>query len=275
MAHSRRRRWLLAAGALMLGCVASWFVFRIEADGKVFEHVERWVQFARESMLPPEEQDAAEVERLYSTRLIRFKVGKHIYEIPSNYFGPKEGDYRMRSKLFEAEGGFGFSLFLPNFGGYTKENWRNPFDPRRIDVIEVKSVDREQVVRERDASRGRRFAGPYDDAKSQFVKNIKGFLEDTPAFRRFGLEGYYVRYRKTYELTWTGRRTNGDFVYFSCSPTPEEIEQAHIPVPQCRTQYYSEEDELRIFYTFHREHLAEWRAIDDAIWAKIHKWRGS
>lgn len=256
----------------MLGCAVSWLIFRIQAGGRVFEHVERWVQYARESMLPPEEQDAAEVERLYSTRLIRFKFGKHIYDIPANYFGPK--DYRDWPKNPGAQQDIGFTLFLPKFEGFTKDNWRNPFDPRRIDAVQVKSVDKEQAIREENATRMRGFGtGPYGDMKSQFAENVKFLLEDTPAFRRFGLEGYYIRYRKTYELIWTGRRTNGDFVYFSCSPTPEEIEAAHVPVPLCQTQYYSKEDEIDIVYRFHRDRLADWRAIDDAIWAKIHKWR--
>jgi hypothetical protein len=42
--------------------------------------------------------------------------------------------------------------------------------------------------------------------------------------------------------------------------------------PSCQAQYYSAAEDLHIVYRYSQHHLPQWREIDDAIWAKLHKW---
>src|SRR4051812_40360051 len=105
---SRRRRALIAAGSsLVAAALGPWrianatsedtFVGRIRRSwdslwyrprkGPLTEAEIREIDEARWRRLV--EREARQVASLYSTRPIRFTFGKHTYEVPANYFGPK------------------------------------------------------------------------------------------------------------------------------------------------------------------------------------------
>src|SRR5439155_110639 len=78
------------------------------------------------------EQETRAVDLQYSTKPIRVILGVREYMIPANYFGSKGRDTR---DVFDAgKTGYGFRLFLPDYGGYTNENWRDKFDRRLIEI---------------------------------------------------------------------------------------------------------------------------------------------
>jgi len=215
-----------------------------------------------------QEEDAREVDRLYSTRLVPFRVGKHCYAVPANYFGPKD----FRDEPQRPWEYFGFLLFLPDFGGYTKENWLDPFDRRRIDIVEVKTVDKVAIGNFTDGSRR-----PLDlnrfDPRVQFER-IKP-LQEEASIQLYGLTVYRNKGGgNTPGAVWTGYRSNGEFFWFRTSLAPGESKRnGWPPNPLCDVRYYSEKEDLSISYHYSMDHLAMWREIDDAIWSKINGWR--
>jgi hypothetical protein len=230
-----------------------------------------WGQEARdrEMMRLAEEQDAKEVERLYSTRPIRFTFARHTYVVPANYFGPK--DYRDEGSNTDSKG-FGFYLFLPDYGGYTKHNWRDPFDRRKISVVSIEAVEKIAIGTFTDGTR-RPLSPDRFDPRVRF-KNTRSLYEDV-GVEHYGLIAYP---RKgggaTPGAIWTGTRSNGEFFYFQSSLAPGQPKQAGWPPnPLCDVRYYSEKEDLSIVYSYSQDHIAKWQEIDDAIWSKIRGWR--
>jgi hypothetical protein len=216
------------------------------------------------------EEEAKSVELLYSTKPKRVFLGKREYRIPANYFGPKQRD--ESDTLRVGDSGFGFFLFLPDFGGYTKENWRNQFDSRLIYVVQVREADKSRMIRQRDGTYRAIHPSAYGDAVAAF-ENRRPRLEQLPSFKLHGLEGYQYKGRSTQQIIWTGTRSSGEFFFLECSAVPGETERPGAVFPLCQTRYYSDKEDLRIAYRYPREHLAKWREIDDAIWAKLRSWQ--
>jgi len=222
----------------------------------------------REMMQRAQEQDAREVEEFYSTRPIGFRLGKHEYEIPHNYFSAKDYGGPQTSKVVEH---FGFFLFLPDYGGYTKENWRDYFDRRRIYVVEVRTIEKIAMGTFTDGSRR-----PLDpnrfDPRVRFERT-KSSLE-AASTHLHGLTVYRYRGGNRPGAVWTGNRSNGEFFWFRTSLAPGEFKRHGYPeYPSCDVRYYSEKEDLSIVYRYSQDHIAKWREIDDAIWHKIHQWR--
>jgi hypothetical protein len=161
-------------------------------------------------------------------------------------------------------------MFLPDFSGYTKDNWQDKFDRRLIQVIRVNMVDKRQVV-----VKGGKVEpispAAYGEPKAQF-ENTRPLLEATPSVSAYGLQGYRPR-GSTSHVTWTGTRPNGEFFFFRSTLAPGDAPKAGIPNPLCDVRYYSEIEDLFIVYRYSNDNLPIWREIDDAVWTKLHAWR--
>ena len=217
-----------------------------------------------------EEQEAKQVELLYSTKPKRVILGNREFRIPANHFGPKQRD---EPDVYDAnERGFGFFLFLPDYGGYTKENWRDKFDRRLIEVLQVSAVDKNAMVPMTDGTRHRIRPAGYGEPRARF-NNRRPSLEDEPTYKLYGLEGYRPKNaRSDSSITWVGKRSNGEFFFFD-STLPPDMSPLPGRYATCQARYYSEQEDLRIVYRYFQEHIAKWREIDDAIWGKMHDWR--
>jgi hypothetical protein len=231
----------------------------LERSEMSMPELERKGQRRREQVKEAEEEDRREVEELYSTRPKRVFMAGREYVIPANYFGPKE---RYEPDVFRAseERGFGFFLFLPYYGGYTKENWRDPLDPRLIKVVEVRPNNKD---------------GSKDGGENLRVfNNLRFFREKEAAFHLYGLD-VYRRKGKTRGAVWAGKRPNGEFFFFETSLAPDEtvLPGAYPSNPHCDVRYHSSKEGLYIAYRYAQRHIAIWREIDNAMWAKLHEWR--
>jgi hypothetical protein len=218
----------------------------------------------------PMEAEQRQVEALYSTKPRSVILDDREYVIPANYFGPKQLD---ESDVVLAQNhGFGFALFLPDYGGYTTDNWQDPFDRRRIDVVRVAEVNRNELIRQRDGTYRQIKPSAYGDSSARFA-NRRSRLEESPSLHMYGLEGYR-RKGPSPETVWTGSRADGEFFFLECSVPPVELGLSRMGVvnPSCQTQYYSVADNLSIVYRYSQYNLPKWREIDDAIWDKLRIW---
>lgn len=167
------------------------------------------------------EEDAREVERLYSTKPIRVVLGPREYVIPVNHFTEKGAD---RPETFVAQGWFGFVLFLPAYGGFTKENWQKGwFHPNRIDVLDVRNVDKTALVPHIDGGMRKIEPASFGEPKAQF-ETARLLFEETPSINAYGLEGYRRKNRQPGVL-WVGHRWNGEF--FFSGPPPHQASPCH------------------------------------------------
>ena len=227
------------------------------------------IKQARENLKRAEEQEAKDVERQYSTKPITVSLGDRVYRMPANYFDAKGRD---KPNTFTAmENGFGFALFLPEYGGYTKENWRKGwFDPGLVQVLSVRTVNKNQVVELTDGTRQQILPEMYGDPRARFNNRLRR-LEQTPAFKLNGLEGYRWKSGGA-GVTWTGARSNGEFFFLVSTLAPVKSRSV-VAMRPVKREYYSEQEGLRIAYRYFQDHIAKWREIDDAIWAKLRQWR--
>ena len=97
---------------------------------------------ARERMRHARGEETKDVERLYSTKTVRVRMGGREYAIPVNYLTPKGKTYEDTLDYRYLP----FFLFLPEYEGFTKENWQDPFDRRRIEVVDLSPVDKNVMV---------------------------------------------------------------------------------------------------------------------------------
>jgi hypothetical protein len=212
-----------------------------------------------------------QVERLYSTRPVRFTLGRHNYVIPANYFGPKYFEDRPMKAKVE---GFGFFLFRPDYGGYTKENWRDQFDRRKITIVRLEGIEKNVMGVYSDGSR-RPLPTDRFDPRVRFG-HMKSALQDA-SFDLHDLTVY--RFKNDENLpgaVWAGHRPNGEFFWFRSSLAPGQPKRNGFPPnPLCDVRYYSAKEDLSIVYRYSQDHVAEWREIDSAIWAKVHQWRAT
>lgn len=214
------------------------------------------------------EAEQRQVERFYSTKPRKVILDDRKYLIPANYFGPKQLD--DSDAVLVPDDGFGFSLFLPDYGGCTTRNWQNPFDHRRIEIVRVATVNRNEMIPQRDGTYRLIAPSAYGDPSARFA-NRRSRLEDSPSLHVYGLEGYRRR-GPSPETVWTAKRQNGEFFFLECSVPPVELGHSRVVNPTCEAQYYSASEDLDIVYRYSQYNLPKWREIDDAIWNKLHEW---
>lgn len=184
-------------------------------------------------------------ERGYTTTPVHVTLEGHAYRIPMNYltaFGnqPRE----MTPKYVNV------FMFLPDFSGYAKDNYLDPFDKRKITVFW-----------------GRSFGGaPPENRLANLFKYLG--VERDPYEHRYGLA---VHAGKRDHVDWlVGRRRNGDLIVFECYRNAPE---KGIVNPLCITQYPNRENGYDLNYRFSLDQLAKWQEIDARINATIMGWR--
>lgn len=197
-----------------------------------------------------EEQEAKEVERLYSAKVIEVALRTKSFRVPVNYMTPKGKDEPLTLEVDTIS----VVMFLPDFVGYTKENWSDPFDPNRITVATLSAEGSSR-------SESEKFAA------------LRPLLEDQPSLRSYDLKGYFYKNRENKGIYWTGYRSDGSFFYLESSLAPGEPRPFPHFFPLCSTRYYSASEQLYIAYRYPMQHMSVWRAIDDGIWARIREWR--
>ena len=155
----------------------------------------------------------------------------------------------------------GFSFFLPDFSGYTPNNYKITFDPDRVDIDSLESSDPRQA--ELDAPG----AYPPNMLKRVLEAGVKGEPQEM-----YGLTCY---------------RSNGDFqnILTCYAPTDESIGEyimlrvdvppfdSYTRFPLVHAMYFTKRyGGLQIIWNTHSKNFPRWRDIDAQIWKFIDSW---
>ena len=154
-----------------------------------------------------------------------------------------------------------FDFFLPDFSGYTLQNYRNKSDESKVEVVYLHAGDPHEA--EPDA------AGEYPP--NMLKRALKDFLSPEDHKDMYGLRCYQARVPSE-RLTCYGRRDQGGkediLLYTKVAPYA-----AGETFPLMQARYFSKRyGGVRIAWRTHVRNLPRWHEIDAQIWKFIDAW---
>jgi hypothetical protein len=155
-----------------------------------------------------------------------------------------------------------FDFFLPDFSGYTLQNYRNESDENKVEVVYLHAGDMHE------AEQGAPGAYPPN-----MLKRMLGDLVNPNDYEdRYGLRCYRGRVL-TDRLICYGRRDDktGEDILLSV-PVPPFAPDVTFPMMQAR--YFSKRyGGVRLAWRTHVTNLPRWHDIDAQIWKFIDAWQ--
>jgi hypothetical protein len=153
-----------------------------------------------------------------------------------------------------------FDFFLPDYSGYTLENFRSETDENKVEVVYLHAGD----PHEADADA----AGEYPP--NMLKRALRDFVNPGAYKDQFGLR-CYEDLSPSGRLTCYGRRSaDEDILLYTRKPPYPEGDT--FPVMQAR--YFSKRyGGVRIAWRSHVKNLPRWHDIDTQIWKFIDAWR--
>ena len=155
-----------------------------------------------------------------------------------------------------------FDFFLPDFSGYTLQNYRNDFDPNKVEVSYLHAGDSHEAD-----------PGAAGEYPPNMLKRLLGdFLIPEDYKDMYGLRCYQSRVL-TDRLTCYGTRdaaAREDILLY----VPVTSGASQSPFPTLRANYFSARyGGVRIAWRTHVRNLPRWHNIDAQIWRFIEEWR--
>ena len=153
-----------------------------------------------------------------------------------------------------------FDFFLPDFSGYTLQNYRKESDPNKVEVVYLHAGNAHEA--ESDA--------PGEYPPNMLKRALAEYLNARDYKDQYGLRCYQGRERSA-RLTCYGRRDEAakeDIMLTTLQPpyAPEAF-------PQMQARYFSTRyGGVRIAWRTHIGNLPRWHEIDAQIWKFIDAW---
>jgi hypothetical protein len=156
-----------------------------------------------------------------------------------------------------------FDFFLPEFSGYTPQNYLNNFNEDKIEVVELETADPRQT--EPDAP------GYYPP--NMLKRALRGYLRPNDYQDQYGLRCYQQNAPKGLEaMTCYGRRDEigkEDIMLEVRVAAPSPA----VRFPLMQAQYFTKRyGGLRIVWRTHVKNFPRWHDIDSQIWKFIDSW---
>jgi len=154
-----------------------------------------------------------------------------------------------------------FDFFLPDFSGYTLQNYKDEFDENKVEVVYLRAGDPHEAE---------------PDAPGEYPPNmLKRALQDSvnPDDHKdtYGLRCYQGRVPSD-RITCYGRReetAREDIMLYASFPPYA----AGVTFPLMQARYFSKRyGGVRIAWRTHVSNLSRWREIDTQIWKFIDAW---
>lgn len=153
-----------------------------------------------------------------------------------------------------------FDLFLPDFHGYTLENYRNDSDPDKVEVVYLHAGDPRES--EPDA--------PGEYPPNMLRRALSQVLNPADYRDMYGLRCYRDRVPSD-RITCYGRRDAAGREDIMLSALLPPYAGNSFPLVQAR--YFSKRyDGVRIAWRTHVRNLPHWREIDSRIWKFVEAW---
>jgi hypothetical protein len=159
-----------------------------------------------------------------------------------------------------------FRFFIPDFRGYTPDNYLREFDEDRVDVISIQWVGLGQE----------RPGAPGGYPPNMLSRLLKGVSVAGP-FKRYGLDCY----RR--EAVNEDNSPNKEFCIGPQSDDryPQVFIDATMPpyadwikFPTIQATYFTpRHGGLEVLWRAHAKHLANWQIIDQQVWKFFEAWR--
>jgi hypothetical protein len=187
-----------------------------------------------------------------------------VLAIPLQYERSAVGDARApRSPFVDAAGRteVRFDFFLPDFHGYTLQNYRNEFDESKVEIVYLHAGDPHEADPE----------APGEYPPNMLKRLLRDFLNPRDYKDMYGLRCYQGRVL-TDRLTCYGPRDQAlaedILLYVPVAPEP-----AANGFPMLKANYFSRRyGGVRIAWRTHVRNLPRWHEIDAQIWKLIEAW---
>ena len=160
-----------------------------------------------------------------------------------------------------AHGEAHFDFFLPDFGGYTLDNYRNDADPNKVEIVYVHAGDPHEA--DPDA--------PGEYPPNMLKRALQELLDAQHPRNQYGLRCYPGRVFVN-RITCFGRRGTepGEDIMLTALVAPYP---ADLTFPMFQARYFSRRyGGVRLEWRAHMSQLAHWREIDAQIWKFIDAW---
>ena len=213
-------------------------------------------KYAREYKTPVQldKEQQETINRNYSQSAVEVDVAGTRFRVPAHHISPQGPVYKAEQRLTD----IGFWIFLPNFGGYTRDNWREPGGNPDAILIRVAA-----------------------ERRTRPEVQVEDFLADGgAAMERVGeLEATVYDSRKTrapLPVISTSRhyvfraiKASGGPYYVVCdAPQPGIIQKG----PRCEMFFGDAQRGLRVSALFRRDHLGRMAEIEERLSAMLESW---
>jgi len=154
-----------------------------------------------------------------------------------------------------------FDFFLPDFSGYTLQNYRNDYDPNKVEVVYLHAGDPHEAEP----------GAPGEYPPNMLKRLLQDFLNPKDYKEMDGLRCYAARVASD-RLTCYGTRaveTHEDILLY-VPVTPDGSQNTY---PTIKANYFSTRyGGVRLAWRTHVRNLPRWHDIDAQIWKFIEAW---
>ncbi len=153
-----------------------------------------------------------------------------------------------------------FDFFLPDFSGYTLQNYRNDSDANKVEVVYLHAGN----PREADPD------APGEYPPNMLKRSLQEVLDPDHYQDQYGLRCYQWRTAKGRISCYGRRDATGEDIMLAALVAPYP---ADISFPEMQARYFSKRyGGVRISWRTHLRNLPRWREIDAQIWKFIAAW---
>jgi hypothetical protein len=159
-----------------------------------------------------------------------------------------------------AHGEVHFDFFLPDFSGYTLQNYRNDSDPNKVEVVYVHAGNPHEA--DPDA--------PGEYPPNMLKRSLQQILDPNRYQDQYGLRCYQGRVVTSRITCYGPRDAAGEDIMLTTLVPPYA---ADVTFPEMQARYFSKRyGGVRVSWRTHVRNLPRWREIDTRIWKFIDAW---
>jgi hypothetical protein len=155
-----------------------------------------------------------------------------------------------------------FSFHLPDFGGFTPDNYQQDFDPNRVEVVYLETADPGM------AAKGA--TGSYPPNMIERLRKFGSLVEDSVQ-ELHGLKCYRTRGNTDHRTCYGQRRSQPVEYILLRVPVPPYEPGVVFPIMQA-TYFTPCFGGLELTWRSHVRNFEHWREIDAQIWKYIEAW---